>query len=201
MLPHGLVSLDSGDVKIRKTISYTQRVYEDGDRSVSQPVTQAVVGAVLKNPYTEAYDEDLLVLQDLGAYLGKVFMQEALQLLPGELKAYGKAGVVGGKGELEHIAAILHPKFGQPTRRLAEGVSILPSVKKRGSTGCSVDIPIHHKTAMLVRDYFDSVTVAVQDAPLEDELLVLLAAADAGRPHARMGGLQEHEISDRDGLR
>lgn len=191
----------SETLNVRKYIRYSELVYSDGGRKVDQPVTRAVVGAVIKNPYAGIFDQELQLLQDAGETLANRLMSDAVTLLPGEVKAYGKAGVVGENGELEHIAAVLHPRFGGPTRKIAEGVSILPSVKKRGSIGCSVDIPVHHKAAMLVRDYFDSVTVTVSDAPLADELLILLAVTDGGRPHPRMGGLQEDEVVGTDGLR
>ncbi len=196
---HEIVT-SSGVIPVRKTISYVETVFADGGRSVARPVHRAVVGAVLKNPFAGVYDEEIMMLQEAGGVFGEWSMRTALALLPGEVKAYGKAGVVGERGELEHIAALLHPQFGGPTRDLAGGISILPSVKKRGMTGCTVDIPVHHKTAMKIRDYFDSITVSVADAPLSDELLLLLAVTDGPRPHPRMGGLQEAEAIGEDGV-
>lgn len=201
MLESGTIELDSGTVDIRKTVQVVQQVFSDGPSRTKEPINQVAVGAVIKNPYVEVFDDQLTILQDLGSYLGDYLMAEAVRLLPGEVKSYGKAGVVGDRGELEHVAAILHPKFGKPTRERVDGISILPSVKKRGATGCTLDIPLHHKTAMLVRDYFDSMIVSVHDAPLPDEVLVFLAVADHGRPHARMGGLPEDQIEVLDGLR
>lgn len=201
MLESGTIRLDSGTVDIRKTVQVVQQVFSDGPNRTEVPVNQVAVGAVVKNPYVDVFNDQLTILQDLGSYLGDYLMAEAVRLLPGEVKSYGKAGVVGGRGELEHVAAILHPKFGKPTREQVNGVSILPSVKKRGAVGCTLDIPLHHKTAMLVRDFFDSMIVSVHDAPLPDEVLVFLAVADHGRPHARMGGLSEDQIVDMDGLR
>ncbi|MGO1543388.1 MAG: amino acid synthesis family protein [Gulosibacter sp.] len=195
------LTLTSGEVKIRKTVRYFETVNSDGHREVEEPIHRVIVGAVIENPYAGRYDEELVLLQEAGEALGDWLMREAIDLLPGEVKAYGKAGVVGEYGELEHIAAILHPRFGKPTRSLVEGISILPSVKKRGSAGCTVDVPVHHKTAMLVRDYFDSVSVVVPDAPMSNEILALLAVTDGPRPHPRMGGLQESEMVGEDGLR
>lgn len=195
------LALPSGVIKVRKTVSFFESVNSDGKRDVDAPIHRVVVGAVLENPYSGVFDDEILLLQEAGAALGDWLMREATRILPKEIKAYGKAGVVGERGELEHIAAVLHPRFGKPTRELAEGVSILPSTKKRGHAGCTVDVPVHHKTAMLIRDYFDSVTVSVPDSPMSDELLILLAATDGPRPHPRMGGLQESEAIGEDGLR
>jgi hypothetical protein len=141
------------------------------------------------------------VLAAAGEALAADFMTRALQLLDGRVESYGKGGIVGEDGELEHVAALLHPRFGKPTRELSGGVSILPSVKKRGGQGTPIDVPLHHKKAMLVRSHFDSVEFRVPDAPRADEIVVGLSAADGGRPHARVGGLTEEEAEGSDGLR
>ena len=65
---------------------------------------------------------------------------------------YGKGGIVGMKGELEHVAAMLHPKFGTPLREgVGGGKAIIPSAKKRGGPGTSLDVPLHYKDAAFVR--------------------------------------------------
>ena len=107
---------------------------------------------------------------------------------------------VGEHGELEHIAAVLHPKFGAPTRGRVGGVSILPSVKKRAAMGATLDIPVHHIKAMLVRSHFDAVEIRVPDAPGADELLLALAVTNGGRPFARVGGLLAADAIGEDGL-
>jgi hypothetical protein len=80
------------------------------------------------------------------------------------------------------------------------GVSILPSVKKRAAMGATLDIPVHHIKAMLVRSHFDAMEIRVPDAPMADELLLVLAVTDGGRPHARVGGLQADDAVGEDGL-
>ncbi len=85
-------------------------------------------------------------------------------------------------------------------RSLVGGVSILPSVKKRGGQGATLDIPVHHIKAMLVRSHFDAVEIMVPDAPAADELLVALAVTNGGRPHARVGGLRAEDAVGEDGL-
>lgn len=191
----------AGTVAVRKTIRLLETVVSDAGRAAAHPIHRAVIGAVLQNPYAGVYDEELAILQEAGGVFGEWAMSEAKRLLGTEVKAYGKGGVVGEAGELEHIAALLHPRFGGPTRELSNGISILPSVKKRGHAGCTVDIPVHHKRAMMIRDYFDSVSVSVADAPLADEILVLLAVTDGPRPHPRMGGLAEQDAVGEDGIR
>ena len=52
---------------------------------------------------------------------------------------YGKGAIVGSAGELEHAAALIHPKFGAPVRkRLGRGPAIIPSTKKFGGPGSSI---------------------------------------------------------------
>jgi hypothetical protein len=67
--------------------------------------------------------------------------------------------------------------------------------------GASLDIPVHHIKAMLVRSHFDAMEIRVPDAPGADELLLALAVTNAGRPFARIGGLQAADVVGEDGLR
>ncbi|HET9018796.1 MAG TPA: amino acid synthesis family protein [Acetobacteraceae bacterium] len=39
------------------------------------------------------------------------------------------------------------------------------------------------------------------DAPRRDEIMVAVVVTDSGRPLPRIGGLQAHEITGKDGLR
>jgi hypothetical protein len=188
-------------VQIRKWVTFIEEIRGDGERAVATPVQHVVVGAVLSNPYAGRWSDDLELLASAGAVLAREFMTRATLLLPRPVAAYGKGGIVGENGEIEHLAAVLHPRFGGPTRELSDGVSILPSVKKRGGLGASVDIPLHHKRAMLIRSHFDAVEFRVPDAPRANELVVALAVSDGPRPHARVGGLTEEEAEGIDGLR
>ena len=67
--------------------------------------------------------------------------------------------------------------------------------------GATLDIPVHHIKAMLVRSHFDAMEIRVPDAPAADELLLALAVTDGGRPHARVGGLKAEDAVGEDGLR
>jgi len=119
-----------------------------------------------------------------------------------KVDSYGKAAIVGEKGELEHAAAFLHPKLGTPLRKAVGGSkAIIPSVKKVGGMGDSVDIPLHLIDAAFVRSQFDGMTVSVSDAPKADEILLAVAVTDGGRPNPRVGGLKKEEVKGEDGLR
>jgi hypothetical protein len=199
--PRLTLTVPGGELEVRKWVTQVEEVMKDGERALGTPVRRVVVAAVLRNPYAGRWVDDLELLIDAGEPLATEFMTRALELLDGRVEAYGKGGIVGEDGELEHVAALLHPKFGGPTRALSDGVSILPSVKKRGGQGAAIDIPVHHKKAMMIRSHFDSIEFRVPDAPAAGEIVVALAAADGGRPHPRVGGLQAADAEGHDGLR
>src|SRR5919198_782930 len=112
------------------------------------------------------------------------------------------AAAVGENGELEHAAAILHPKLGTPVRRiLGKGAALIPSSKKRGGLGTVLDIPLGHKDAAFVRSHFDGMEVRINDAPRANEIMVAVAVTDSGRPLPRVGGLTKDQIKGEDGLR
>ena len=174
-------------------------------RDVNPPTRRALAMAVIANPYAGRYSENLDELiaigEQLGALLGERCVQ-ALGITPAQAQSYGKAAIVGEAGELEHAAAILHPKLGAPLRKAVEhGAALVPSAKKQGGVGCAVDVPLGHKDAAFVRSHFDAVEARVSDAPRANEIVVAVAVTDSGRPLARIGGLQVHEVKGEDGLR
>jgi hypothetical protein len=174
-------------------------------RPVDPPVRRAVAIAVIANPYagrwSDALDELATIGEELGALLGEACVK-ALGIAPGEAQGFGKAAIVGERGELEHAAAILHPRLGAPLRRAVEkGAALVPSAKKMGGLGTAIDVPLGHKDAAFVRSHFDAIEARVPDAPRADEIVVAVAVTAGGRPHPRIGGLQAHEIEGKDGLR
>lgn len=191
--------------KIRKTAVWVEETRLEGGREVSPPTRKAVAVAVIENPHAGTYVEDLSELMDIGAELGGMLggmAVDALGVAPEEAESYGKAAMVGENGELEHAAAILHPKLGAPLRKAVEkGAALVPSSKKRGGPGQDLDVPLGHKDAAYVRSHFDGVEVRINDAPRPDEILVAVAVTDSGRPLPRVGGLTHEEAEGKDGLR
>jgi len=107
-----------------------------------------------------------------------------------------------GARELEHAAAILHPKLGAPLRKAVEkGAALVPSSKKMGGPGTPLDVPLGHKDAAYVRSHFDGMEVRINDAPRANEILVAVCVTDSGRPLPRVGGLTHEEAEGKDGLR
>ena len=188
-------------VAIRKWATFIEELHQEGGKPLARPLRRVAVAVVVKNPYAGVNGDDLTELIDFGEFLGEELTRRAKEALGTRVEAYGKGGIVGEAGELEQIAACLHPKFGQPTRAAVGGVSILPSVKKRAAMGATLDIPVHHVKAMLVRSHFDAMEIRIPDAPAADELLLALAVSDGGRPHARVGGLKAEDAVGEDGLR
>jgi amino acid synthesis protein len=191
--------------KIRKLIVQLDETRSEMGRPVRPPTRKAVAIAVIENPFAGRYQEDLSELMDIGEELGGLLGEKCVQALgiqPHQAESYGKAAIVGEAGELEHAAAILHPKLGAPLRNAVEkGAALVPSAKKLGTVGCTIDVPLGHKDAAYVRSHFDAIEARVSDAPRANEIVVAVAVTDSGRPLARVGGLQKHEIKGQDGLR
>jgi hypothetical protein len=189
-------------VKIRKVVTVVEETHSDGGRAVNRPVRKVAAIAVLENPFAGQFVEDLSALIDAGEELGALLAKRATDALGAPGESYGKAAIVGEGGELEHAAALLHPKLGAPLRAaLGGGKAIIPSAKKLGGPGASIDIPLHFKDAAYVRTHYDAMEVRVGDAPRAGEILLAIALAEGGRPHPRVGGLTLAEAKKEDGLR
>ena len=191
--------------QIRKLIVQVDETRLEMGRAVVPPTRRALAIAVIANPcagrYVENLDELIAVGEELGGLLGTKCVQ-ALGIEPGQAQSYGKAAIVGEGGELEHAAAILHPKLGAPLRKAVEkGAALVPSAKKMGGLGTAIDVPLGHKDAAFVRSHFDAIEARVSDAPRAGEIVVAVAVTASGRPAPRIGGLQVHEIKGEDGLR
>jgi hypothetical protein len=191
--------------KIRKIVTFVEETHRELDKTVEPATRRAAAAAVIENPFAGRYVEDLSELTEIGEELGALLTERAVAALgiPGpSAQSYGKAAAVGENGELEHAAAVLHPKLGTPVRKVVgKGAALIPSAKKRGGMGVTLDIPLGHKDAAYVRSHFDGMEIRVSDAPRANEILVAIAVTDSGRPLARIGGLTKDQIKGEDGLR
>jgi len=190
---------------IRKIVTFVEETRSEMGRSIDPPTRRAAAVAVIENPFAGKYVEDLSELMAIGEELGELLTQRAVAALgmpANRVESYGKAAAVGENGEIEHAAAILHPKLGAPVRKvLGKGAALIPSSKKRGGLGVALDIPLGHKDAAFVRSHFDGMEVRINDAPRANEIMVAVAVTDSGRPLARVGGLTKDQIKGEDGLR
>ena len=190
---------------IRKLLTIVEETVREAGQDIKPPTRKAAAVAVIENPFAGRYAEHLDELIALGEMLGGLLGERAVRALgiePSQVESYGKAAIVGEDGELEHAAAILHPKLGAPLRAAVEkGAALVPSAKKRGGMGAAIDVPLGHKDAAFVRSHFDAMEVRVADAPRRDEIVVVVVVTDSGRPLPRIGGLKVAEIVGKDGLR
>src|SRR5471032_3663453 len=178
---------------IRKIVTVVEETYLEMGQTVAPPTRRAAAIAVIENPFAGRYVEDLSSLIVIGEELGELLSKKAVAALGidgARAQSYGKAAAVGENGELEHAAAILHPKLGAPVRKaLGKGAALIPSSKKRGGPGVALDVPLGHKDEAFVRSHFDGMEVRIADAPRANEIVVAVEITDSGRPHPRVGGL------------
>lgn len=191
--------------EIRKLAVWVEETHTEMGKTITPATRKAVAVAVIANPFAGRYADDLSDLIEIGAELGGLLGARcvaALGIEPGQAQSYGKAAMVGEGGELEHAAAILHPKLGAPLRAAVEkGAALVPSSKKMGGPGHVLDVPLGHKDAAYVRSHFDGIEVRLNDAPRAGEIMVAVAVTDSGRPLPRVGGLTHAEAEGKDGLR
>lgn len=190
---------------IRKLVTIVDEIRKEAGQDIDPPTRRAAAVAVIENPFAGVFQQDLEELMAIGEELGALLgarCVSALGISPSEAESYGKAAMVGENGELEHAAAILHPRLGKPLRAEVEkGAALVPSSKKMGAMGHPLDVPLGHKDAAYVRSHFDGMEVRINDAPRANEIMVAIAVTDSGRPLPRVGGLTAEDAIGEDGLR
>lgn len=210
-------------IDIRRVFTQVEDIHHEGGPRAAQPLRRGAIAAVLTNPYAGRYEPDILPMMEA---LNPVGLDMARRLLaamavPVEaIQGYGKGAIIGAAGELEH-GALWHVPGGYAMRELlgwkgdaaaykrGEGSSgqagnalaIVPSTKKVGAPGTTLDVPLTHINASYVRSHFDAMEVRVPGAPRPDELVVILAMSCGARVHARVGGLAADAIAKWDGQR
>ncbi|HQS17603.1 amino acid synthesis family protein [Reyranella sp.] len=191
-------------VNVRKYVATVEETLHDFGPVLARPVTKAVVGGVIANPYAGRHEADIQPMMKALEPLAVDLTERVMKILGAkgsELEAYGKGAIVGLNGELEH-AALWHQPSGFGIRHAMGGAkSIVPSTVKVATAGTRIDIPLHHVTAAYVRSHFDAIEFCVPDGPRPDEIVFIVAAAIGGRPHARVGGLTPDGIKLGDGQR
>jgi hypothetical protein len=172
---------------IRRIFLCKDAVMAEGGLPAIKPVTRVAACAVIANPVAGQSRDDLSDLIAIGAELGERLVKEALALLPAPAISYGKAAIIGTSGDIEHAAAVLHPRMGKPMRdAIGGGEAIIPSNVKIGAVGTIIDVPLGHKDDVWSFDQIDTLSVMVPNAPRPDEMVVIVAFADGGRPRPRV---------------
>lgn len=176
------------EIAVRKLVRHVEETRAENGQVLDRPHRVAFAGVVIANPYPSAYVQDVVTTADaIAAEIGKLIGPECADLLDGEVEAFGKAALVGIDGEVEHGSALIHNlRFGNVFRDAAGGTELLPAAEKTGLTGAPIDIPLKHKLNAKTRSHHQTVTFCVPDAPRPREILIAVAAANAGRPLARL---------------
>jgi hypothetical protein len=171
---------------IRRLVVVKDTVSFEGMPAV-EPVTRVAACAVIANPLAGRATDDLDALLPMGVELGERLVKECLAVLPQAAVSYGKAAIVGTNGEIEHAAALLHPRMGKPMRdAIGGGQAIIPSNVKIGAAGAAIDIPLGHKDDVWSFNEIDTLTVMIGGAPRPEEIVVICALSDGGRPRPRV---------------
>jgi hypothetical protein len=187
--------------ELRKTFVAVEEILTEQGRASGPPLVKAAAAAVIRNPFAKRFGEELAELMAWGRPLAELIGGKAVAALgAAPPQSFGKGCIVGTEGSPEHGVALITTAFGDAFRGLVGGKAWVPSNVKRGALGAAIDVPLAHKDALYVRDNYDTVEVAVPDAPFPDEIVVICVMATRGRMNARLGGLKPGEIKG-DGLR
>lgn len=177
---------------VRRVFTTTEELRADGGTALEEPLCQAAAVAVLRNPWLSLGTGSDLQPEThrIAPVLAKLLSDRLLSALgnAANIETFGKAAIVGTAGELEHAGALIHtPYFGNLVREFLEGTSVLCFTDGRSTAGTHVRVPLWHKTHATNRDHYQSIDVALPDAPHPDEIAVIAVASTGPRPHARIG--------------
>ena len=211
-------------IDIRRVFTQVEDIHHEGGPRAAVPLRRGAIAAVLTNPYAGRYEPDILpmmaALNPVGLDLARRLLA-AMGVAAGRIQGYGKGAIIGAAGELEH-GALWHVPGGYAMRELlgwqgdaaayqrgdasasgqsGNALAIVPSTKKVGGPGATLDVPLTHINASYVRSHFDAMEVRVPGAPRADEMVLILAMSTGARVHARVGGLAAEAIAQWNGLR
>lgn len=190
-------------MKIRKVVTVIEDVSREANREANPILRKVSVTAVCSNPCAGGYTEDLAALIQGSEQIGRTVARMAAEMMmPYSIESYGKGALVGINGEVEHAEAVLTTVFGDTLRQAAGGGKAwICHMAKMALPGTSMDIPLAHKDALMIRSHYDAMVVAIPDAPMPDEILITCCFANRGRLNHRIGGHGVKNIIGEDGLR
>ena len=177
--------------EVRKLVTYDEEVLIEGFRPADPAWRMFAVAAVIKNPWSGRYVDDLRPeIRIYGPELGALLTERIVALTGnGEaIEAYGKAAVVGLDGEVEHAAGIIHTlPFGNNFREAVGAKSYLAFTNTRGPANTPIMVPLMDKNDAGRRSHYLTIQFAIPDSPRADEMVIVLGGATSGRPHHRIG--------------
>lgn len=189
-------------LKIRRTYTLVENRRSEAGKKSDTPLRKVAAVLVVENPYAGRYAKDLKPMIKASAALGReLAIMGAAALAPYKAQSLGKGALVGISGEQEHANALLTNVFAEPLRELLGGGSAwISSMTKVAAAGTMIDIPMNCKDALYVRSHYDGMTLMLPDAPMPDEIALILCLANRGRLNARVGGLRHDQMKGENGL-
>lgn len=217
--------MDTSLIDIRRVFTQVEQIFHEFGPTPAQPLIRGSIGVVMANPYAGRYEPDILPmmgqLESVGVHMAQRLLH-AMDVPLAQIATYGKGALIGEDGEMEH-GALWHVPGGYAMRELlgwkgdraayrngeadkskgqhGNALAIVPSTKKVGGPGATLDVPLTNINASYVRGQFDAIEVRVPGAPQANELVFILAMTTGYRIHERVGGLRAENISAWDGLR
>jgi hypothetical protein len=191
-------------IELRRVFTHAEDIIHEFGPPPPQPLRRGAAVAIIQNPFAGRFEPDLLPFMDalkpLGLDLARRLLA-ALGVAAPAVQGYGKGAIVGSAGELEH-GALWHAPGGYGMREvLGDTLAIVPSTKKVGAPGATLDVPLTHVNASYVRSHLDALEVRVPGAPAADEIAYILVMSTGPRVHERLGGLRADAIERWDGQR
>lgn len=175
---------------IRKICTFLEETHIEGGKEASRPFNIVVVAAIIENPWAgKGFVENLRpeIVRIAGPLSAEMTRRLLAQMPPASIEACGKAAAVGINGEIEHASAMIHTlRFGNPFRNAIGGTNYLEFANTRNAPGALLSLPMMHKSETGKRSHFLTANFQIADAPHPDEIVIAIAAADSGRPHARI---------------
>ncbi|MEK7437996.1 MAG: amino acid synthesis family protein [Pseudomonadota bacterium] len=189
-------------LKIRRSYTFVENRIVEAGKTAKLPLRKVAAVLVVENPYAGRYVQDLNQMIAASAAMSRELAAMAkVALAPYSAQGVGKGALVGIAGEQEHANALLTTAFAEPLREaLGGGKAWISSMTKVAMAGTPIDIPMNCKDALYVRSHYDGMTLMLPDAPMPDEIALILCLANRGRLNARVGGLSHDKLKGENGL-
>jgi hypothetical protein len=189
-------------LKIRRSFAFVENRLSEAGKTADTPLRKVAAVLVIENPYAGRYVKNLNPLIAASAAISRELAATAkAALAPYSAQGVGKGALVGTFGEQEHANALLTTAFAEPLREVLGGCKAwISSMTKVAVAGTAIDIPMNCKDALYVRSHYDGMTLMLPDAPMPDEIAVILCLANRGRLNARVGGLRHDQMKGENGL-
>jgi hypothetical protein len=203
-------------IEIRRIFTQVEEIFHEFGPAPAKPLRRGGAVAIIKNPFAGRYEANIAPfmedLKPLGLELAHRLIA-ALNTTADQIQGYGKGAIVGSAGELEH-GALWHAPGGYGMREVlgwkagavadasgqtGNALAIVPSTKKVGAPGATIDVPLTHLNASYVRSHLDAMEIRIPGAPAADETAYILVMSLGPRIHERLGGFRVEQIDRWDG--